>query len=174
MTHYATCFNCAADKPSCQRRTALQAALKGNSVTSLKFKCPERQPFFAPGQRVSFTWSLWEHDDEYETSELPLVFHGTVIRERKTKFVVQVDAGLDASGEEIEASDVFKNNAALLIKVRPVNMTAIDEPRKAVCLTCYHVEGLAEDRCYQSGTSWIPNGCIKPTEGAPKEEEYPF
>lgn len=173
MTHYATCFNCAADKATCHRRIALQAALKGNAVTSLKFRCPERQPFFAPGQRVSFTWSLWENDDEYETSELPLVFHGTVIRERGAKFVVQVDPGKDVSGEEIDASDVFKKNDALLIKVRPANMTVINEPAKSVCLTCYHVEGHAEDRCYQNGTSWVPNGCIKP-DPAPKREEYVF
>lgn len=173
MTYYATCFNCATDKTVCPRRVALQKALAGNGLTSIKFKCPERKAFFAPGQRVSFTWSMWESDG-YEESALHLTFHGTVLRERGSKFVVQVDAGKDVSGEGIEASDVFKKNDALLIKVRPANMTALDEPAKAVCLTCYQVEG-QEDRCYRSdGQVWVPKGCIKHVAAAQTTEEYVF
>ena len=173
MTNYATCFNCAVDKAACRRRLSLRKVLAGNAITSVKFRCPERKAFFAPGQRVSFTWSMWESDG-YEESALHLIFHGTVLRERGSKFVVQVDAGKDASGEEIEASDVFKTNEALLIKVRPANMTALDEPARAVCLTCYQVEG-QEDRCYRSdGQVWVPKGCIKHVAAAQKTEEYVF
>ncbi|MBP2508154.1 hypothetical protein J2855_001789 [Agrobacterium tumefaciens] len=166
MAHYATCFNCAVDKVSCPRRLALQKALVGSNVTSIKFKCLDRKAHFSTGQRVSFDWTMWESDG-YDESSLPLVFHGTVIRERGSKFVVQVDAGKDASGEGIEASDVFKKNEALLIKVRPANMKALDEPSQTVCLTCYQIAGSAESRCYRSGsrcyrsgTDWVPNGCI--------------
>lgn len=173
MTHYSTCFNCATDKTICPRRLSLQKALAGSAVTSVKFKCPERKALFASGQRVSFTWSMWESDG-YEESALHLTFHGTVLRERGSKFVVQVDAGKDASGEEIEASDVFKKNEALLIKVRPANMTALGEPAKTVCLTCYQVEG-QEDRCYRSeGQVWVPKGCIKHIAAAQTTEEYAF
>ena len=173
MTYYATCFNCAADKASCQRRLSLKKVLAGSHVTSLKFRCPERRAFFATGQRVSFEWTMWDSDG-YEESALHLVFHGTVIRERGSKFVVQVDAGKDTSGEEIEASDVFKKNDALLIKVRPANMTALDEPAKNVCLTCYQIEG-QEDRCYRSdGQVWVPNGCIKHIAVPQKTEECVF
>lgn len=171
MTHYATCVNCAIDKATCQRRASLRGALKGSSVYSLKFKCAERTPMFAAGQRIEFDWSLWEAD-EYDSSELPMVFHGTVIRERGTKFVIQVDAGKDASGEGIEASEVFKKNDQLLIKVRPANMRPIDEPPRKICETCYSVEG-GEDRCYQNGTSWMPKGCIRPAAHSPaREEDY--
>lgn len=159
MAHYATCFNCAVDKATCPRRLALQKALAGSNITSIKFKCPERQSFFSTGQRVSFDWTMWDSDG-YDESSLPLVFHGTVIRERGSKFVVQVDTGKDASGEGIEASDVFKKNEALLIKVRPANMKALDEPSQTVCLTCYQIGGSAENRCYRNGTDWVPNGCI--------------
>lgn len=107
-------------------------------------------------------------------SVLHLTFTGTVIREKGTKFIVQVDTGKDISGEEIEASDVFKKNDALLIKVRPADMRPLNEPAKAVCPTCYQVEG-QEDRCYRAnGQVWVPNGCIKANEPAPKQEEYPF
>ena len=173
MTHYATCFNCATDKDTCERRIALKKALAGSAVTSVKFRCPERKAFFAPGQRVSFDWSMWENDGD-EESGLPLVFHGTVIRERGSKFVVQVDAGKDASGEGIEAAHVFKKNEALLIKVRPAHMAALDEPSKAVCLTCYQVEGVTEDRCYRSGFYYSPPGCIKPVAAPEKTEECVF
>ncbi|MDQ0132627.1 hypothetical protein J2T08_000528 [Neorhizobium galegae] len=168
MTHYSTCTNCAVDKDMCPRRENLRKALKGSAVYSLKFKCPDRLPMFQPGQRVGFDWSLWDADD-YDSSELPLTFSGTVLRERGTKFVIQVDSGPDTSGEGIQASDVFKKNDALLTKVRPAKMTALDEPARKVCLTCYHVEGQAEDRCYKSGTSWVPNGCIEP-DVSPKRD----
>ncbi|ANL02649.1 hypothetical protein EVC10_039 [Rhizobium phage RHph_Y25] len=170
MTHYATCINCAVDAVSCQRRQNLRAALKGSGVYSLKFKCAERQQMFSAGQRVEFDWSLWERD-EYDSSELPMVFHGTVIRERGAKFVVQVDSGKDASGEGIEASEVFKKNDQLLIKVRPAKMRALDEAPRAVCSTCYHVEG-GEDRCYQNGTDWMPNGCIRPAFHKNEESDH--
>lgn len=171
MTHYATCFNCANDRYTCPRHLAIREALKGNGVYSVKFKCPERRAFFSPGQRVAFDWKLFE-SDEYDTSVLHLTFKGTVIRERGSKFVVQVDSGKDIE-DEIEASEVFKKNDALLIKVRPADMRPLNEPAKTVCLTCYQVEG-QEDRCYRSGTSWVPKGCIKANEPAPKQEEYAF
>lgn len=169
MTHYATCVNCAIDKATCQRRANLREALKGSAVYSLKFKCAERTPMFNAGQRVEFNWSLWEAD-EYDSSELPMVFHGTVIRERGSKFVIQVDAGKDASGEGIEASEVFKKNDQLLIKVRPAKMRAIDEPARKVCELCYFVEG-GEERCYRTGTDWLPKGCLDPDPTPAKEVE---
>ncbi len=159
MAQYTTCLNCAVDKASCSRRNDLRQLLAGNHITSIKFQCLERKSYFSTGQRVSFDWTMWESDG-YDESSLPLIFHGTVIRERGSKFVVQVDAGKDASGEGIEASDVFKKNDALLIKVRPANMKALDEPAQTVCLTCYQIAGRAESRCYKNGTDWVPNGCI--------------
>jgi hypothetical protein len=170
MTHYATCVNCAVDTSSCQRRQNLRATLKGSGVYSLKFKCADRQKMFSTGQRVEFDWSLWEAD-EYDSSELPLVFHGTVIRERGAKFVVQVDGGKDVSGENLEACHVFTKNDQLIIKVRPANMRALDEPAKAVCTICYHVEG-GEDRCHQNGTDWMPKGCIRPAFHKNEEPDH--
>lgn len=160
MTHYATCVNCAVDKSLCQKRLALREAIKGLYVYSLKFKCADRNPLFTTGQRVQFDWILWESDG-YDSDALPMTFHGTVLRERGTKFVVQVDSGVDASGESIEASEVFKKNDQLLVKVKPSDMRALNEPSRRVCTTCYWVEGAAEDRCYKM-TDWVPNGCIEP------------
>ncbi len=166
MTHYATCLNCVNDKFTCERRIALREALKGSHVYSVKFKCPERRAYFEPGQRIAFDWKSFDSDG-YDESCLHLTFHGTVIRERGSKFIVQVDAGHDTSGEGIAASEVFKKNDQLLIKVRPADMRPLhDEPSRAVCQTCYHVEGNAESRCYQNGTEWMPKGCILPS-GAP-------
>lgn len=174
MTHYATCFNCVNDRYTCRRHLAIREALKGSGVYSVKFKCMDRRAYFSPGQRVAFDWKSFDSDAGYDESVLHLTFTGTVIREKGTKFIVQVDNGKDTSGEEIEASDVFKKNDALLIKVRPADMRPLHEPAKAVCPTCYQVDG-QEDRCYRSvGQVWVPNGCIKANEPAPKQEECVF
>lgn len=174
MTHYATCFNCAVDKSACSRRAELQKALAGSHVTSVKFRCPDRQPHFTPGQRVAFDWKVWETDGD-EESCIHLTFHGTVLQEKGSKFVVQVDAGKDATLEEIDASDVFKRNDALITKVRPADMLPLNEPPRSVCLTCYQIEGMDGIRCYRSqGQVWKPKGCIMPDGGTFKVEEYPF
>lgn len=170
MTHYSNCTNCAVDKSACRRRKELADALKGLSVYSLKFRCTDRQSMFSPGQRVVFDWVLWDSDG-YDSDALPLIFKGTVLCERGTKFVVQVDHGVDASGEGIEAKDVFKKNDQLLVKVRPAHMRPLDEPSKLICGTCYWVEGVAEDRCYQSGYGHIPVGCINRLAGNKPESE---
>lgn len=166
MTHYATCFNCVNDRYTCQRHLALREALKGTGVYTVKFKCPERRPYFAPGQRVAFDWK-WFESDEYDTSVLHLTFAGTVIREKGSKFVVQVDGGKDISGEEMEASEVFTKNDQLLIKVRPADMRPLNEPTRAVCQTCFYVEGQAEDRCYKMGDFHNPTGCLSPATKEP-------
>jgi ribosomal protein S6E (S10) len=175
MTHYATCFNCVNDRYTCPRHLALRDALKGRGVYTVKFKCPERRAYFAPGQRVAFDWKSFE-SDEYDTSVLHLTFTGTVIREKGTKFIVQVDGGKDISGEEMDASDVFTKNDQLLIKVRPADMRPLNEPTRAVCQACYHVEGNAESRCYQNGTDWVPTGCVLPygSKKSPRDEEVMF
>lgn len=173
MTYYATCFNCVNDRYTCPRLLAIREALKGSGVYTIKFKCPERRAFFSPGQRVAFDWKSFE-SDEYDTSVLHLTFTGTVLREKGTKFVVQVDSGKDISGEEIEASDVFKKNDALLIKVRPADMRPLNEPAKSVCLTCYNVEGHPDNRCYKSGPDWIPSGCVMSANTPQGKEEFPF
>ena len=175
MTHYANCFNCAVDKTTCQRRLALQKALAGSHVTSVKFRCQDRKAHFTSGQRVEFDWKSWESND-YDEDCRHLTFHGTVIQEKGSKFIVQVDTGKDASGEEIEASDVFKKNDALIIKARPADMRPLDEPTKAVCLTCYQIEGMEDARCYRSqGQVWKPKGCITPDSGPFRvEDEYPW
>jgi len=175
MTTYATCFNCAVDKTACARRLALQKALAGSHVTSVKFRCPDRQAHFRSGQRVAFDWKVWETDG-YDESCMNLTFHGTVLQEKGSKFVVQVDAGKDKTIEGYEASEVFKRNDALITKVRPADMRPLNEPTRSVCLTCYQIEGMEEIRCHRtiSDQKWKPKGCITPDSGPFKVEEYPW
>lgn len=174
---YSTCFNCAVDASTCQVRQRISRGIKGLGLQSIKFRCDARQPMFREGQRVLFNWSLWEPgDDEWGASELPLIFKGTVIREIKTKFAVQVDSGTDASGEDIEAKTVFKNGESLLIKVRPADMKALEEPDNRVCQTCFWAEGRSEPRCYANdGYSSPPAGCLEPPSvPAPAVPEWEF
>ena len=126
---------------------------------------------FQPGQRVVFNWTFWDEGDGYgEPSGLPMVFRGTVLRERGTEFTVQVDSGEDASGEGIEARHVFKNEH-LLIKVHPIDMRPIDEPARQICQVCLWVEGVDESRCHRTPKSeWMheytPVGCAAHSQEA--------
>lgn len=177
MAHYAPCFNCAVDKAACARRLALQKTLAGSHVTSIKFCCPDRKAHFTHGQRVAFDWKYWEGDGYDDENCIHLTFHGTVLQEKGPKFVVQVDAGKDATGEGIDASEVFKRNDALITKVRPADMLPLPQPDRAVCLTCYQVEGIEEIRCHRTNSSptWKPKGCITPDDGPFRAmEEYPW
>ena len=177
MTHYTTATHCAVDQSSCQRRANLREAMKGQHVYSLKFRCNDRRAMFAAGQRVKFDWVMWEQSGD-DDEGLPLVFNGTVLRERGTKFVVQVDRDTDASGEGIQAKEVFRKNDQLLVKVKPACMRPLDEPDRSVCLVCYRVEGVAEDRCYRIGDGWTPIGCtetgLAPTALEPETSEVMF
>jgi len=145
MTHYANCFNCAVDKTTCRRRATIHDAIKGVGITSVKFTCDYRQPMFAAGQRVHFDWNIF--DSEIGDSGETVTFAGTVLAEKGSRFVIQVDAGTDIDGN-YPVDDTFTKNDVRIVKARPANMRASDEPSRIVCAVCYAVEGVAEDRCY--------------------------
>jgi len=179
VTHYASCTNCAVDKATCQRRKEIADGLRGLSVYSIKFRCADRKALFHQGQRISFHWTLWDKCGGYDEATTRLQFSGTVLRESGAKFIVQVDHGIDVHGEGVEAKDVFTQNDQLLVRVRPADMRALDEPAKRVCGTCFWVEGVAEDRCYRNGY-YTPGGCVSPAEvalgasGREETKEYAF
>lgn len=157
MTHYATCTNCAVDKATCARRKQITDGLRGLSVYSLKFRCADRKALFHAGQRIKFDWTYWDDCNE----GYPVTFNGTVVREVGTKFVVQVDDARDDC-HEIEAKDVFTKTDVLMIKVRPADMRALNEPDRRVCESCFEIEG-GEPRCYWQDGPWrvTPDGCIR-------------
>ena len=143
MTYYATCTNCAADKASCARRDEIKTALRGTGITSVKFKCANRQPMFHAGQRVSVTWPNGEYDESWPA---------TIITEVGTRFLISVD---DTSGDlETPARDYVKNER-LFAKVSPVKLRALDEPDRAICEFCGTAPG--NGVCPEIGKGWDGN-----------------
>lgn len=169
MAHYKPCKNCAVDKASCLRRAEVRERISGLSVTVINFRCSLRRPIFHAGQRVRFGWTSWESGGYEGDSSVGLVYHGTVIEEHGLRFIVRVDDGLSACREKINARDVFKSEN-LVIKVKPADMTALDEPDRALCPLCAAYAG-ETSRCMgwgdpQSIDSFWPTGCVVQTERA--------
>lgn len=163
MAYYKPCKNCAVDKATCLRRREIATGISGLHVTVVNFRCGQRKPLFHPGQRVQFVWTSWEASGGYEEDYgVGLIYHGTVIEENRLRFIVRVDDGPSACGENIAARDVFKNDS-LVIKVKPSDMKALDEPDHILCPSCSAYEG-EEARClgWEDGLhSYWPDGCFK-------------
>lgn len=163
MAYYKPCKNCAVEKASCLRRMELRDCISGQHVTTINFRCDLRQPLFHAGQRVQLAWTSWESDGYEGESSVDLIYHGTVIEETGLRFIVRVDDGPSACAEKIAARDVFKNET-LVIKVKPSDMTALDEPDRALCPSCCAYEG-EDDRCQgwedPGFHSYWPDGCFK-------------
>lgn len=163
MAYYKPCKNCAVERASCSRRREISVGIAGLHVTAVNFRCNHRKPLFHPGQRIRFVWTSWEANEEYEEDHgVGLIYHGTVIAENGLRFIVRVDDGPSACPEQIAARDVFKNDS-LVIKVKPSDMKALDEPDRALCPLCSAYEG-EEARClgWEDGFhSYRPDGCFK-------------
>lgn len=132
MTYYATCLNCAVDTVTCERRATISNALKGQSITSVKFKCHDRLPMFHRGQRVEFYWRYYNEDgsgDEYIAT-----FVGTIMREKpgNKRFSVRVDP--DNEIYDLTPAELLKNPE--FISVRPDDIRALDEPDRPMCSLC--------------------------------------
>lgn len=165
MAYYKPCKNCAVDTATCPRRAEITKAIAGLSVTVINYQCGDRQALFHAGQRVRLNWTSWEPADGYhsEASAVRLVYHGTVIEERRLRFIVRVDDGPSADDEKISARDVFKSDN-LVIKVKPSDMQALNEPDRQLCAAC---SGYADEnsRCQGWGNpssfdSYWPVGCL--------------
>mgnify|MGYP007014136643 CR=1 FL=1 len=169
VAYYHPCKNCAVDTSACERRAEIRDAISGLHVTSVKFECKKREPLFRSGQRVKFSWSHWEQSD-YDGSgcENKLVFSGTVVAEKGTKFIVRVDdaegVAADEDYEDMDPKHVFQNQR-LVVKVKPCDMLDLGEPDKPMCETClaYNADE-AERRChgYNDGAWYVyhPQGCL--------------
>lgn len=140
MAYYFPCKNCATDHKTCKVRAALKEAIKGHSVTSLKFTCRERVPLFNPGERVIFSWRVFEQQYTDDFVEITDKFKGTVIRESAARrgFVVRVDE--DPSEHGLLPSAVFKNGGFAVL-VKPACMVRLEEPPRTFCGDCLAYPG---------------------------------
>lgn len=148
MTIYSTCINCAADRKSCQRRATISRAIKGCSITSIKFRCVDRIPMFAPGQRVSVTWPTTDDQGFVDTETWP----ATIIVESGSRFVIQVD---DVPGDLETPAREYVNNPNLFAKVTVSKLRALDEPARIICDFCGGAPG--DGPCPERGKGWDDN-----------------
>lgn len=165
MTVYRTCHNCAVDAGDCPTRKALRVALAGHRVTSVKHRCAERVPLFAPGNRVTVTWTIDEvadHPDNDGYGPPRWVAHtwpATVVAEKGGKFIICVD-DVDSDGE-YPASEWLKT-ASRYAKVVAGKLKPLDEPKRLVC-ECGEVAGSGFVGCLEQmdranwGRSTPPN-----------------
>lgn len=130
MASYRTCHNCAHDPNECATRDKIKRAIAGLSVTSVKFRCPDRAPLYLPGERVIVTWLVplckgpsyedWQHEE----------WPATVIMENGAKFIICVD---DVESDEGTPAREYVKSPNLYCKVSPGKLRALNEPRRAVC-----------------------------------------
>ena len=146
---YHPCKGCAVDVKTCKRRDEIHSAIKGLSVTSVKFKCTERSPYFKTGERVWVTLPFWEPVGTDGDSECHLAyFHGTVIYERNKlgSYKVKIDEGMDINDAGYVVPECLKSKTGY-IAVLSKYMKSIDEPSLKVCKYCEGVDENHESYC---------------------------
>lgn len=133
----------------------MAASLRGLSITSIKFKCHERKPKFAPGQRVSVSWLV--HDGSpYDQAPWDLhTWPATVSCESGNKFVVRVDdvlSDLDLPVRE------YVRSQNLYCKVSAYKLAHLNEPAQAICKRCGEIGGLGYMGCNElNGENEFPS-----------------
>lgn len=138
MAYYRTCFNCAESRSSCEARERMKKALAGLSVTSVAFRCQDRKPLFAPGERVQVTWTVIPEDWSYEDGASLESWPATVAQEAGNKFVIKVD---DVESDYGTPAREYVKNQNLYCKVSASKLTRLDEPFREFCAKCGEIGG---------------------------------
>lgn len=119
MTCFRTCHTCAKPNATCPTRGALQTAIAGLHITSVKHRCPDYAPAFLPGEPVKVETFAWYHRDDDPPPKLN--FPGHFIQLVGAKALVFVKRGaIDLNGEDIE----FEPNGRGYLKV-PLSRVAV-------------------------------------------------
>ena len=157
MPYLRTCYNCKLASAPCERRDAVKAQIKGMGITSIKFKCDQREPLFAVGQRVSVTWPVSYGGGEYYECGLE-TWPATVVAERAPRFLICVDEVESDHGTP--RAEYLK--AGPYAKVPAGRLDPLDEQSREVCPTCHEL-GPDVPGCYAQ-PGYKPFGCIKTGE----------
>lgn len=145
MTYFRPCFNCAIPRKECDTAKRMTAGLRGLGVTSVKFNCPDRKPKFAPGQRVSVTWTVFPPDYEFGDDYADEAWPATVSCESGNKFVIRVD---DVPSDFETPAREYIKSANLYCKVSASKLKPLDEPAQPICKRCGEIGGLGFIGCY--------------------------
>lgn len=108
MTHLSVCTGCASQALACPTRDKLRAAVRGLGVTSIRHRCHERIPLYAPGAPVLVKTSAWLSRDDAESVDVPpkTWFPGFFIRQKGNSAIAFIRPGTmeayDDSGHTFE------------------------------------------------------------------------
>lgn len=169
MTAYRTCHNCGIDRATCPRLSAIKTQVAGLNLTSVKFKCADRLPLYAPGDRVNVTWTVGTEGYEEANDEM---WPATVIGEKGSQFIICVD---NVDSDEGTPAKSYVQNDSLYAKAsaqRLTPMTGGDDTPRTVCGLCGEIKEHGLDACYVTGT-WKNPKCLKAIEGIPNAPPTP-
>lgn len=162
MTVYRTCRNCAHEREPCQQRENVRASLKGLGMTSVKFRCPDREPRFRRGQRVSVTWPVPD-DSGYDMPTLE-TWPATVIRESGARFLVLID---DTDSDHETPATEYVKNPTLFARPAPNCVRPIDEPDVTLCMACDHAPDHPRRYCAEQERAYWDIHCPNRREELP-------
>jgi hypothetical protein len=155
MTYFRPCKNCVRATAACDRRDQVRGAIKGVSITSVAFRCDQRVPIFAVGQRVLVHWIVPDPEGDYRDATEER-WPATVVAERGTKFQIIVD---DVPSDYETPARGWIKNESLHAKVTATKLEPLDEPTRKVCGVC---EECDLSRCpYADGGVVAQRGCVR-------------
>lgn len=127
-------------------------------MTSVKFTCPDRQPLYRAGDRVSVTWPVSMSCDSELPDYILESWPATVVEEKGARFVICVD---DVDSDDGTPARSYLKSETLYAKVSAGKLKALDEPKRSVCGICGIVAGNDLGRCWQEGAAAPQRGCLK-------------
>lgn len=159
MTAFRTCHTCMYPAATCQTREALQRALAGLRVTSVKHRCRDYIPAFLPGEAVKVQTLAWYHRDDDRPPRC--WFPGHFIRLAGNKaLVVVAPKAVALDDEDIE----FEPNGSGYLKI-PLSRVAVrDGPAANVeaCRWCSAILGVG-DMCRRDPHYTPARDCLAET-----------
>lgn len=168
MTAFRTCHTCAKPRATCPTREALQAALAGLRITSIKHRCADYAPAFLPGEPVKVETFAWYFRDEDDPPPR-LWFPGHFIRQLATKALVFVKAGaVDLNGKGVEFEP--NGNGYLKVPLRRIAAREGDAVSVEACRFCAAILDLG-DPCGRDPHYTPARDCLKATREAASETE---
>ena len=139
MTAYRTCIGCIHQGAPCEARDRVRATLKGFGVTSIKWRCPDRQPRYRVGDPV---WALTVaqiNGGEYDERGNPIrdYFPAVVVDPGKkpTKALVSIDPGAAGRGDFGDGI-IFDVNSSGFCNIPLSRLQPRDGEREEICKYC--------------------------------------
>jgi hypothetical protein len=161
--NYATCRGCFRARQKCETRDALRSKILGLGVTSIKWKCADRQNRFEVGDPIWAYTADWHFNSGEEGSPTMDHFPGVVIHLcADGKILVFIEKG--ALGRETEA-EFYPLGGRGFCKIPISRLSNREGERETICKHCQ----------WPSSKGHEPGSSCAPRKTDTRDvEEYPF